>query len=155
MSMLLGGIRGSRGKMAGAEDRSIRTAVIQEAAVSTFFQGPSWRVLVNSSEKPIYGVATGLYPDVVALDGSDAGVAWIMEVASPSKIADERSWERWEQMAATGHAFILAVPFGCGRLTERVAETLGVRVGLVYQYVLTPEGVVFCLPHEEMDLLAS
>jgi hypothetical protein len=141
--------------MAGAEDRSIRTAVIQEAAVSTFFQGPSWRVLVNSSERPIYGVATGLYPDVVALDGSDAGVAWIMEVASPSKIADERSWERWEQMAATGHAFILAVPFGCGRLTERVAETLGVRVGLVYQYVLTPEGVVFCLPHEEMDFLAS
>lgn len=155
MSMLVGGIRGLHGRTTATDERSIRSAAVREAAVSTLFQSPSWRVLVNSPEKPVYAVATGLYPDLVALDGSDAGVAWVMEVAGPSGIAEESAWERWEQMTATGHAVILAVPFGCGRLTEKVAETLGVRVGLVYQYALTPDGVVFCLPHQEMNFGVS
>jgi hypothetical protein len=148
MSLIFSGTRRTLSGATPAEERAIRQQVVREVSESHLFRSHAWHLVRNSAQRPIYAVGTGLYPDIVALDGSDAGVAWVLEVASPAAIADERSWERWEQIVATGHAFILVVPFGCGRLTERVAETLNVGVGLVYQYGFAPQGVFFCTPQE-------
>lgn len=148
MSLIFSGTRRSLSGATPKEERAIRGQVTERVYDSQLFQSPEWTLVRNSPQRPIYAVGTGLYPDIVALDGSDAGVAWVLEVAGPAAIADERAWERWEQITATGHAFILVVPFGCGRLTERVAETLRVDVGLVYQYGFAQEGVFFCTPQE-------
>ena len=135
---------------AGVRDRSLQEMATHESVIaavlsSRCFVQEGWRLVVNRKGRSIFGVAPGLYPDVVALDGSDAGVAWVLEVATPSTIIDEGAWERWAQIAATGISFILAVPFGAGRMTERAAEMLDVKAGLVYEYGVTPDRVFFTL----------
>ncbi len=121
----------------------IRGAVARAAAEAHEFRYPSWRFVVNTEERSIYGVAPGLYPDLVALDGSEMGTAWVMEVATPSTIIEETTWDRWAQISLSGLSFILAVPYGCGNLATKVAQTLGIRVGMLYEYGLGPSGVIF------------
>jgi len=125
------------------QESVVRESVASAAAVSDEFRNPSWRLVVNTRERSIFAVAPGLYPDLVALDGSDPGVAWVMEVASPLTLADEKVWERWAQIATTGLSFILAVPYGSRRLARKVADTLDLNVGLIYEYGLAPDRVIF------------
>ncbi len=127
-------------------EMKLRTNVVEGALGSPTFRQPRWRLVVNYPGRCVYGVAPGIYPDIVALDGSDAGVAWVLEVATPSSLVDECAWDRWSQIAGTGISFILAVPFGSGKVTERAACMLDVRAGLVYEYGVTPSGVFFSLP---------
>jgi len=121
----------------------VRAAVARAAAEAHEFKNPSWRFVVNTEERSIYAVAPGLYPDLVALDGSEMGTAWVMEVATPTTIIDEATWDRWAQISLSGLSFILAVPFGCGNVATKVAGTLGIRVGMLYEYGLGPAGVEF------------
>jgi len=130
------------------EEHAIRVSVASAAAMAGEFRNPSWRLVVNSRERAIFAVAPGIYPDLVALDGSEAGVAWVMEVASPMTLADGAAWERWTQLAATGLSFILTVPYGCRRLAREISDSLGLKVGLIYEYGITPEGVIFPAKHE-------
>jgi hypothetical protein len=130
----------------GSSELATHESVVMAVLRSRGFSQEHWRLVVNGRGRSIFGIAHGLYPDVVALDGSDSGVAWALEVATPSAIVDEGSWERWGRIAATGISFILTVPFGAGVMTERAAELLDVRAGLVYEYGVTPDRVFFSLP---------
>jgi hypothetical protein len=129
-------------------DHAIRDSVVSGVLGSSMFRQEDWRLVVNGPDRTIFGVAPGLYPDIVALDGSDAGVAWILEIATPASIVEESAWERWGQMAGTGLSFILAVPFGTGHMTEKAADMLDVRAGLIYEYGVTPDCVIFNLPRQ-------
>jgi hypothetical protein len=133
----------SRG--AAPADPAALHAKVFEAAIEEFGCGP-WRLVANGPGRLVYGVGPDLYPDLVALDGSDAGVAWVMEIAAAAAVTDERAWVRWERITATGLPTILAVPFGSGRPVERVAALLGVPLGLVYEYAAGIEGVRFFAP---------
>jgi hypothetical protein len=143
MSFVIGGLPSEADRGQVENDRLTRSIVTRAATESEIFLCPSWRLVLNAPGRPIFAVAPGLYPDLVALDGSDAGVAWILEVAGPVAITDGRAWERWSQIAASGYPLILAVPQGSGTLAEKAAGTLGIDVGLLYQYGLTSEGVLF------------
>jgi len=127
-------------------DVKLHSSVVDGALGSPTFRQQSWRLVVNHPGRFVFGVAPGIYPDIVALDSSDAGVAWVLEVATPASLVDEAAWDRWSQIAGTGLSFILAVPFGSGHLTEKAAHMLDVRAGLVYEYGVTPSGVFFSLP---------
>lgn len=139
----------------GYVEMATKVSVVAAVMASRVFRQEGWRLVVNAGGRSIYGVAPGLYPDVVALDGSDAGVAWVLEVATPSSIVDETAWERWAHIAATGLSFILAVPFGAGTMTERAAEMLDVRAGLVYEYGVTLDRVFFTLPTRRPEALTA
>lgn len=136
------------GRMPGGseDDRAVHFSVVEAALRSPAFGQESWRLVVNRPDRSVYGVAPGVYPDIVALDGSDAGVAWILEVATPATIVDEGAWERWSAIAATGLSFILAVPYGAGSMTEKAADMLDTRPGLIYEYGMSSGGVFFSLP---------
>lgn len=138
-----------------ALERLTKESVVKAVTSSRAFRQESWRLVVNGRGRSVFGLAPGLYPDVVALDGSDSGVAWALEVATPSTIVDEASWERWGQIAAMGVSFILAVPFGAGHMTERAAEMLEVRAGLIYEYGVTMDRVYFTLPAPRPEILTA
>ncbi len=126
------------------DERSLRERVAVEAAYQ--FGSYRWRLVRNSERHRIYGVDVGVYPDLVALDASDSGVAWILEVATPTSITEDAAWSRWRRAAETGVPFILAVPTGCGRMAEELAAMLDLRLGLVYEYRLNLGGVEFSAP---------
>jgi hypothetical protein len=116
------------------DERRLHDAVVREAARQ--FAAAPWRLVTNDPVKRIYGVAEGLYPDLVALDGTDTGVAWILEVETPTTLAADASWLRLRRAAETGHHFILMVPSGYAEVTERLAVRLGFTFGFVYEYAL-------------------
>ena len=126
-------------------ERSLHGRIVDEAVAQ--FRDDTWRLVVNAGRNKLYGVAPGVYPDIVALDGTDTGVAWVLEVATPATITDEMSWERWRRTAGTRLPCILAVPSGAGRVAQRVSELLSISFGLIYEYSLTLKGVAFALPH--------
>ena len=105
------------------------------AAARQFVTAP-WQIVVNGKGRTIYGVAEGLYTDLVALDGTDTSVAWILEVETPTTLASDAAWLRLRRAAETGHHFILLVPSGYGEITERLAVRLGFTFGFVYEYCL-------------------
>ena len=147
MNQVFGRPRTPRERERAEAEWILREQVVEEAAGR--FACPLWRLVHNSPACRVFGVGHGLYPDLVALDGSDVGTAWVLEAATPSTVGDETSWERWHQIASTGLTLILAVPPGSGRVVERLAAMIGMKVGLVYEYALTEEGVAFNLPRPE------
>src|SRR5262249_32985932 len=82
-----------------ADERAVHDAVLREAARQ--FQTAAWRLVANARDRSIYGVAEGLYPDLVALDGTDAGVAWILEIETPTTLASDAAWLRLRRAAET------------------------------------------------------
>ena len=118
----------------------LREMVVAEAAAE-FGRGP-WRLVSNGCRK-IYGLSPGIYPAIVALDGTDTSVAWFLEVATPAMLDDEAAWESWARATGTGLPAILAVPSGRGRIAQQIAGILGVSFGLIYEYSLTLAGIRF------------
>jgi len=116
------------------DERRLHDAVAKEAA--RLFATPAWRIVPNGGDRKTYGVAEGLYTDLVALDGTDTAVAWILEVETPATLASDAAWLRLRRAAETGHHFILMVPSGYGEATERLAVRLGFTFGIVYEYSL-------------------
>ena len=114
------------------DERALHDGAVLAAARQ--FGSAPWRVVVNGKGRTIYGVAEGLYPDLVALDGTDTGVAWVLEVETPTNLASDAAWLRLRRAAETGHHFILLVPAGYGEITERLAVRLGFTFGFVYEY---------------------
>lgn len=135
--------RAARNGSGDGSDKAIRERIAAEAVDQ--FTAP-WTLVRNRPGHELFGLGPGLYPDVVALDGSDTGTAWALEVATPTSLADEEAWDRWRRLAETGAPIILAVPGGCGEIAERVSVLLGIRFGLVYEYEVTPMGVLFEVP---------
>src|SRR6266581_3042310 len=96
------------------DERSLHDGAVNAAARQ--FGSAPWRMVVNAGGRTIYGVAEGLYTDLVALDGTDTGVAWILEVETPTTLASDAAWLRLRRAAETGHHFILMVPSGYGEI---------------------------------------
>jgi hypothetical protein len=117
------------------DERRLHDAVAREAA--RLFAAAPWRIVVNDDARRTYGVAEGLYTDLVALDGTDTAVAWILEVETPATLASDAAWLRLRRAAETGHHFVLMVPSGYGEATERLAVRLGFAFGIVYEYSLS------------------
>lgn len=152
MNVPLGRPRTSRERERAEAEEILRESVVGEAAVR--FACPHWEIVANAGGRRVYGVGSGLYPDLVALDGTDVGVSWILDVGTPTTVGDEGIWEHWRQLTTTGLPLILAVPRGTGRVADRVAAMLGMVRCLVYEYGLTPEGVEFSLPRSEESRVA-
>src|SRR5262245_52984193 len=143
MRLIDGRVQGRMAARVTENEKTLYERVVADAAES-FGNGP-WRVVING-ERMVYGIAPGIYPALVALDGTESSVAWVMEIVTPSMMGDEASWDRWARTAAAGVPTILAVPPKAGRDAEKVAALLGINIGLVYEYGLTLDGVTFQLP---------
>lgn len=146
MKMIDGRLNGRTASHVPEGERTLHERIVAEAA-EAFGNGP-WQVVTNGSDRKIFGIAPGIYPALVALDGTETSVAWVMEVVMPSMMGDEASWDRWARTAAAGVPTILAVPPKAGRDAEKVAALLGINIGLVYEYGLTLDGVTFQLPRQ-------
>jgi len=121
------------------DERALHDLVLESAASA--FRSPRWSLVRNTPERATFGVAPGLYPDLVALDASGESVAWIFEVGTPESVADDDEWQRWRRLAETGLPFVVAVPSECGRMAEDLARMLEFRFGLIYEFALTQDGV--------------
>jgi len=126
------------------EERRLHDEAV--AAARRQFGAEAWKIVVNGAGRKIYGVAEGLYTDLVALDGTDTGVAWILEVETPTSLASDAAWLRLRRAYETGHHFILLVPSGYGEITERLAVRLGFTFGFVYEYCLAAGEVAIDAP---------
>lgn len=129
------------------DERRLHDAVVREAARQ--FAAPAWRLVQNGAVRKTYGVAEGLYTDVVALDGTDTVVAWILEVETPATLASDAAWLRLRRAAETGHPFILMVPSGFAEATERLAVRLGFTFGFVYEYGFAAGSISIDAPRYE------
>jgi len=135
------------------DERHLHDAVLREAARQ--FQAGAWTLVSNTRDRKIYGIAEGLYTDLVALDGTDTAVAWILEVETPTSLASDAAWLRLRRAAETRHPFVLMVPSEYALVTERLAVRLGFAFGFVYEYSIAGDRVTIEIPREEAARLTA